>query len=306
MLERVKSRQEGYTNSGMISSSTIFSKGKLLYYRIFMYYYCQSLKEASFIMVNSSWTKAHVDAILKHTDSFLDYLHRLIPFKLPGSTGHKSSIETQIVYPPCETREMAQFPLENRERVILSVAQFRPEKNHQAQLFAQHSEYRSGSSAVKLVLVGGCRNAGDFARLKGLQACAKDLKIEENVEFVVNAPYHEVLAWLSRASIGLSTMVDEHFGVNIVEFMAAGVIPVTHASGGPLNDIVVPFEGHPTGYHATETLAFVEAMQTVLAMPKDDEIAMRSRARRWAVQRFSREKFEKGWEKSGWKTKLSR
>ncbi|TDL23341.1 mannosyltransferase [Rickenella mellea] len=307
MLERVKSRQAGYTNSGVISSSPIFSKGKLLYYRIFMYYYCQSLKEASFIMVNSSWTQAHVDAILKHTDTLLDSLHCLIPFKLPGSVGQTSSIETQIVYPPCETREMAQFPLKNRERVILSVAQFRPEKNHQAQLFAfyellvQHPEYRSGPSAVKLVLVGGCRNAGDFSRVKGLRACVKDLKMEENVEFVVNAPYHEVLAWLARASIGLSTMVDEHFGVNIVEFMAAGVIPVTHASGGPLNDIVVPFEGRPTGYHATETLAFVEAMQTVLAMLKDEEIAMRSRARRWAVQRFSREEFEKGWEKSGWK-----
>ena len=39
------------------------------------------------------------------------------------------------------------------------------------------------------------------------------------MEFVVNASYHTVLAWLSRASIGLSTMVDEHFGINIVEFM---------------------------------------------------------------------------------------
>lgn len=56
-----------------------------------------------------------------------------------------------------------------------------------------------------------------------------------------------MLQWLSRASIGLSTMIDEHFGINIVEYMAAGVVPVTHASGGPLNDIVVPFNGKPTG-----------------------------------------------------------
>lgn len=39
------------------------------------------------------------------------------------------------------------------------------------------------------------------------------------MEFVVNAPYSTMLSWLSRASIGLSTMVDEHFGINIVEFM---------------------------------------------------------------------------------------
>ena len=62
-------------------------------------------------------------------------------------------------------------------------------------------------------------------------------------------------------------MVDEHFGIGIVEcmvsgssllldfggvsavccFKAAGVIPVTHASGGPLVDIVVPVDGEPTG-----------------------------------------------------------
>ena len=60
-------------------------------------------------------------------------------------------------------------------------------------------------------------------------------------------------------------MVDEHFGINIVEFMvrqnhhssfalrpnqlakAAGVIPVTHASGGPLEDIVIPVGGKRTG-----------------------------------------------------------
>ena len=92
--------------------------------------------------------------------------------------------------------------------------------------------------------------------------------MQNHVQFVVNAPYPEMLAWLSRASIGLSSMVDEHFGINVVELMvrsglciagrflflknfgyiqAAGVIPVAHASGGPLRDIIVPFEGEPTG-----------------------------------------------------------
>lgn len=35
----------------------------------------------------------------------------------------------------------------------------------------------------------------------------------------MNASYPLVLQWLSKASIGLSTMVDEHFGINIVELM---------------------------------------------------------------------------------------
>ena len=56
-----------------------------------------------------------------------------------------------------------------------------------------------------------------------------------------------MLGWLARASVGLSTMADEHFGISVVEFMAAGVVPVVHASGGPLCDIVVPVGGEPTG-----------------------------------------------------------
>ncbi len=46
--------------------------------------------------------------------------------------------------------------------------------------------------------------------------------MQDQVEFVVNASYPQVLNWLSRASIGLSTMVDEHFGINVVEFMVRG------------------------------------------------------------------------------------
>jgi hypothetical protein len=42
---------------------------------------------------------------------------------------------------------------------------------------------------------------------------------QEYVEFVVNEPYPRILELLGEASIGLNTMVDEHFGINVVEFM---------------------------------------------------------------------------------------
>ncbi|PSS34079.1 hypothetical protein EW026_g226 [Hermanssonia centrifuga] len=116
------------------------------------------------------------------------------------------------------------------------------------QLLEKYPEYKSnGDKGVRLVLVGGSRNTEDAARVNGLRALAEQLEIDSYVEFIVNASYPEMLGWLSQSSVGLSTMVDEHFGINVVEFMAAGVIPVTHASGGPLNDIVVPFNGRPTG-----------------------------------------------------------
>lgn len=96
-----------------------------------MYHYAFSLRQAAFIMVNSSWTKNHVDSILQHSDPALDLVHLLTPLSFlrlwsaiafPRSP---SPIDARIVYPPCDTREMAQYPLEGRERIVLSLAQFR-------------------------------------------------------------------------------------------------------------------------------------------------------------------------------------
>ncbi|KAH7928759.1 glycosyltransferase family 4 protein [Leucogyrophana mollusca] len=310
MLARVQSRQQGVTNSSAISSSVVLSQGKLWYYRLFMYYYALSLRRASFIMVNSSWTKNHIDAILQHSDTLLDLLHQIPPFVAIRliTAGSPSPKSARVVHPSCDTREMSRFALEGRERVILSVAQFRPEKDHAAQLHAfshlvkAHPEYAdTGTQGARLVLLGGSRNEGDAARVDSLKRLAKELHIEDHVQFVVNASYPEMLNWLSRASIGLSTMVDEHFGINVVEFMAAGVIPVTHASGGPLNDIVVPFKGEPTGYHATSPSTFADALHTVLTLSPSEERRMRERARTWAVEQFSEEEFVKGWNASGWR-----
>ncbi|THH09587.1 hypothetical protein EW146_g8649 [Bondarzewia mesenterica] len=320
MLARVQSRRTWHTNSDNISSSTVLSRAKLLYYRLFMYHYAQALRRASFLVVNSSWTKNHVDSILTYSDTILDVLHLpLRPLALPFSLVINSLLppissnsaprttprETAVVYPPCDTREMSTFPLEGREHIILSVAQFRPEKDHPAQLRAlaqlllAHPEYKSNN--IQLILVGGSRNAEDAARIESLRALARELDIENYVDFVVNASYSSMLSYLARASVGLSTMVDEHFGINVVEFMAAGVIPVAHASGGPLNDIIIPVAGQPTGFHATNPETFAEAIHEALTLPPEVELALRRRAREWAVGRFSEREFEKGWQGCGWR-----
>ena len=46
--------------------------------------------------------------------------------------------------------------------------------------------------------------------------CAQDVEIKTNL------PFPELTALLSRALIGIHTMRDEHFGIGVVEFLAAG------------------------------------------------------------------------------------
>lgn len=114
------------------------------------------------------------------------------------------------VYPPCDTLALAALPLELRENVILSVAQFRcvlallitrnplsalgrahpplllcrPEKEHHVQLQAlrllldDEPKYCAGADRVQLILAGSVRNEGDEARVQKLRELAKELGVE--------------------------------------------------------------------------------------------------------------------------------
>lgn len=67
-----------------------------------------------------------------------------------------------------------------------------------------------------------CRGPDDEVRLRGLQAYAAELGLSDHVEWYINVPYAELKAWLGGAVGGLHTMLDEHFGISVVEYMAAG------------------------------------------------------------------------------------
>ncbi|KAJ1556934.1 asparagine-linked glycosylation protein [Cladochytrium tenue] len=155
------------------------------------------------------------------------------------------------------------------------------------QLLDKHPEYREGSQKVYFVLVGGCRNADDQSIVDGLRRRCGELGLEENTRFVVNAPYAEVVSLLSRASVGLHTMTNEHFGISVVEFMAAGVIPVAHNSAGPKMDIVTVDGTEKTGYLATTANEYAERVSEALRLGGDASVQMRLRARRAALDRFS-------------------
>lgn len=69
-------------------------------------------------------------------------------------------------------------------------------------------------------------------RLEELRAYAEELGVADAVDWLVNAPYAELRSLLGEAVGGLHTMTDEHFGISVVEYMAAGVVPIAHNSGG--------------------------------------------------------------------------
>ncbi|EDQ87667.1 uncharacterized protein MONBRDRAFT_27085 [Monosiga brevicollis MX1] len=271
MLSKVRDRRADFNNDVTVGRSQLLTQVKLLYYNIFALAYGLAGAFAAVVMTNSSWTHNHI---------------RQLWF---GSPRH-----ARVVYPPCDTSGLEHLDIDRpREQLIVSVAQFRPEKDHALQIeaFALLHQRRPH---VKLVLVGGCRNEGDARRVASLraQATALGLQSPDSIDFRVNVDYAELKDWLSRAMIGLHTMRDEHFGIGVVEFLAAGPIALAHNSAGPKQDIVIPYENEPTGFLAETAQEFANKMEMILDMPEGQRQQLRARARAAVSNRFSDEAFK--------------
>merc|ERR1740124_2100670 len=67
-------------------------------------------------------------------------------------------------------------------------------------------------------------NMGDEARVSELKELASSLGVSKSVHFVLNQPYPVLKQLFGQASVGIHTMWNEHFGIGVVEMMAAGLI----------------------------------------------------------------------------------
>jgi alpha-1,2-mannosyltransferase len=188
-------RRTAYNHSEYIANSTWNTYIKLVYYVGFAILYGAVGSLATQVMVNSTWTYHHIRSLWK----FAAWRNRI-----------------RIVYPPCSlpvqsSSSSSASSNNQRKPVILSIGQFRPEKDHvlqiesMARLLQTHPELRTTS---KLVLIGSCREnaAADRKRLEQLQSLCQSMNIHESVEFVVNQPFPVLRSWLDTATAGIHTV----------------------------------------------------------------------------------------------------
>ncbi|XP_029458656.1 GDP-Man:Man(3)GlcNAc(2)-PP-Dol alpha-1,2-mannosyltransferase [Rhinatrema bivittatum] len=272
MLSVVRNQDVRFNNAAFITTNPIFSKLKLVYYYMFAYLYGWVGTSSDIIMVNSSWTQNHILLLWKAGD------------------------RTSVVYPPCDVQTFLDVQINEKsqtEHSIVSVGQFRPEKDHAMQIRA-FSTYLKEKNAdrktqLKLVLIGGCRNEEDEQRVSQLKSLCTELGVD--VEFKINIPFEELKRHLGNATIGLHTMWNEHFGIGVVECMAAGTIILAHNSGGPKMDIVVPYERCVTGFLADSEESYAKAIDHILSLTPQQRLCIRQNARQ-SVDRFSDQEFE--------------
>ena len=159
--------------------------------------------------MNSSWTEDHINRLwCGHTED------------KKNSVSKNTHRQVFKVYPPCDVTDFTRIPRRTHERSdvrIVSVGQFRPEKDHALQIRTMFELRQileeSVWERVKLVLIGGVRNAEDEKRVKDLKDLCAHLSIEDKIEFLTNIPFDELKDEMSFATMGIHTMWNEHFGI---------------------------------------------------------------------------------------------
>ena len=136
-----------------------------------------------------------------------------------------------VVYPPVNVEEY--LPLSrnrDRDNIILVIGRIEPAKNIASVPFIAE-KVKNG----RFVIIG---SIGSYSYYRHLVRLIKSLSVEDRVRILPNASEWQKIELLRRAKMYLHPMKYEHFGISVVEAMAAGLIPVAHRSGGPWTDIV--------------------------------------------------------------------
>lgn len=146
------------------------------------------------------------------------------------------SISSKVLYPPVDIKK---FKSKRKQKMICYVGRFstlEQVKGHDV-LIKAFKKFAKTNKDFKLYLIGGSEvGKGNYvAKLRRISGKA-------NVEIIENAPFSQVveevgksLFFWSAAGYGVEKSrpeKKEHFGITLVESMAAGCIPLVYDGGG--------------------------------------------------------------------------
>lgn len=146
----------------------------------------------------------------------------------------------------------------------------------------------SAARNVVLLMVGSVRNKEDSELVQQLSQYIISHNLMHNVQIITNSSHSHLLHLLSTAAIGLHTMWNEHFGISIVEKMAAGLLTLAHNSGGPASDII---RHRQTGFLASTQEEYVSCIKEMVGMEEEERMKMKRKAREHVSKNFADAEF---------------
>jgi len=179
------------------------------FYHLIVKYFGKFLEgNPKLVLTNSSWT----------ANKIITYYPRL-------------SGKVFTLHPPVDVEYFSEASSEDKEKLVITVSRFTPEKN-----LGEILKVAKVLRNYNFLLVG---SAGKYSEhvIKYLRTCIESENLN-NVELKTNVPRDELKKLLIRAKYYLHPPFPEHFGISVVEAITAGCIPIVYRDGGVWYDIV--------------------------------------------------------------------
>jgi alpha-1,2-mannosyltransferase len=258
------------TGAGVSIKNRLFAAWKVVYhYTLYLIYGTMGWFN-DVCYTNSSWTQNHMEG------------------NWPG--------KCSVLYPPCNVDEFWSQDFSNKKKVVVSLAQYRSEKRHDVQLdMMKYHQERHPESDIVLKIMGSAKFEDSEKIYNHLVDRVNKEKIR-NVQVLKNLDFKEVMKHMKEASFGVHTMIDEHFGISIVEMLAGGLVCLAHRSAGPRDDILGNHTHELHGLLAKDDADFNVTFNRMIedfndAAKKQDLLKMVQRGQKFAQEHLSNEAF---------------
>lgn len=177
-------------------------------------------------------------------------------------------VDAVVIPPPVDVERFRRCGGGKEENLVVDLGRLSQDKRHEITIsVAKHMP------EARFIIAGSSRPS-DRRYIEHLKRIApKNVEIEENI------PLEKLVEILCRAKALLHPMPGEHFGIAIVEAMAAGAIPVTWDLGGPREFV-------PAKYRFRNLADAIEKLRQALRAPEDEGEAMKRIASRYSEKSF--------------------
>lgn len=201
-------------------------------------------------------------------------------------------VESIVIYPPVDVEKIK---VKKKENLIIYVGRFSElvqSKNQDVLITAFKKIYDAGFRDWKLILAGGVEiGVGNFLkRLKKLKE-GYPIEILESPDFnQLKDIYGRARIFWSAVGYGVNDLKNpekvEHFGISLVESMAAGAVPIVYKAGG-YKEIVKEGEN---GFFWERPSQLIALSKKIIENKKmERELSLKSRE---TSQVFSNERFQ--------------
>ena len=188
-----------------------------------------------------------------------------------------------VLYPPVKVRDFDRFctkTFEEREDTVVMIGRVTPEKRIEDVIDA--IAYSETKPVLKVI---GGLIPSNIPYKEKIERRAKEVGVR--MKIYTNAPRSELIKIASSSKVFVHATKGEHFGIAVVEGMAAGCPVIVHRSGGPYEDII-DHDKYGMSYDSIEELAgHIDRLMTEPNIWKHYHIKSLERAPRFSEQEFA-------------------